>query len=115
MAPVIIKASCQPYKARMVGTKMGAKTAPILAPELKIPVAKALSFFGNHSATVLMAAGKLPDSPKPRAALAIPKPNVVFTTPCKQAAILQKTIEILKPILVPILSIILPNTSNPRA
>jgi len=63
MAPVIIKASCHPYKARMVGTKMGAKTAPILAPELKIPVAKALSFFGNHSATVLMAAGKLPDSP----------------------------------------------------
>ena len=99
----------------MVGTKIGAKTAPILAPELKIPVAKALSFFGNHSATVLIAAGKFPDSPNPRAALAIPKPKVVLTIPCRQAAILQKIIEILKPILVPILSIILPNTSKPKA
>src|SRR6478735_9611754 len=49
----------------MKGTVNGATIAPMLEPELKIPVARALSFFGNHSATVLMDAGKFPASPKP--------------------------------------------------
>ena len=31
-----------------------------------MPVASERSFCGNHSATVLIAAGKLPDSPSPR-------------------------------------------------
>ena len=35
----------------------GAIVAPILVPELKMPVAKARSFRGNHSATALIAAG----------------------------------------------------------
>ena len=43
--------------------------APTLVPELNIPVAKALSFFGKYSAVVFMAAGKLPASPKPSNAL----------------------------------------------
>ena len=38
----------------------GAMTAPMFAPALKIPVARARSRRGNHSATVLMAAGKFP-------------------------------------------------------
>jgi len=38
----------------------GAKIAPMLAPELKMPVASARSFLGKHSAVVLMDAGKLP-------------------------------------------------------
>ena len=37
--------------------------APTFAPELKIPVAKARSFFGKYSAVALIAAGKLPASP----------------------------------------------------
>ena len=53
--------------------------APILAPELKMPVARALSLFGNHSATVFMAAGKLPDSVRPNAPRTILKPVTVFT------------------------------------
>ena len=39
--------------------------APMLEPELKMPVASARCCLGNHSATVLIAAGKFPDSPRP--------------------------------------------------
>ena len=42
--------------------------APTFEPELKMPVARARSFLGNHSATVLIAAGKFPASPTPSAA-----------------------------------------------
>ena len=41
--------------------------APKLEPLLKMPVARARSRLGNHSATVLMEAGKLPASPMPKA------------------------------------------------
>ena len=49
----------------MNGTVIGVITAPILVPALNRPVANARSRRGNHSATVLIAAGKLPDSPSP--------------------------------------------------
>src|SRR5947209_19397429 len=73
--PVMINAHCQPYLTTWNGTKSGAAMAPTFEPLLKMPVASARSFFGNHSATVLMAAGKLPASPKPNAKRAAPKPN----------------------------------------
>src|SRR5439155_9348264 len=44
-----------------------------LVPELSRPVANARSRLGNHSATVLMATGKLPASPRPSAARATPR------------------------------------------
>src|SRR5436305_218961 len=44
-------------------------------PALKIPVANARSRPGNHSATVLIDAGKLPDSPRPSANLAALNPS----------------------------------------
>ena len=62
--------------------------APALDPELKTPVARARSRFGNHSATVLMAAGKLPASPSPRRKRAQPKPNAEAARPCSMAATL---------------------------
>src|SRR6187397_1628406 len=65
MRPVSTKAQYQPYVYVIHGTANGVSSAPMLVPELKIPVASARSRFGNHSATVLMAAGKLPDSPSP--------------------------------------------------
>ena len=46
----------------------------MLVPELKMPVASARSFFGNHSAVTLIAAGKLPASPNPSASRAKMKP-----------------------------------------
>ena len=41
-------------------------SAPMDAPELKIDVAKARSFLGKYSAVTLIAAGKLPASPRAR-------------------------------------------------
>ena len=54
--------------------KRGISTAPTLVPALKMPVARARSFLGNHSATVLMQEGKLPDSPIPSPKRAAAKP-----------------------------------------
>ena len=54
-------------------TVMPREVVAMLEPALKIPVAKARSFFGNHSETLLVAAGKLPDSPKPRTKRQAPK------------------------------------------
>ena len=73
MSPVARNADCHPKRTVIQGTTSGAIVAPMFAPELKMPVASARSFFGNHSATVLIAAGKLPDSPSPRRNVEIPK------------------------------------------
>ncbi len=65
------------------GTTSGVMTAPTLVPELKMPVASARSRLGNHSATLLIAAGKLPPSPRPSAKRAAMKPATegVVTNP----------------------------------
>src|SRR4051795_6691584 len=65
MAPVSTNAGRQPQRAAISGTAMGATMAPMLVPALKMPVASARSLFGNHSATVLIDAGKLAASPTP--------------------------------------------------
>src|SRR5258707_15582962 len=75
MLPTITKAQRQPSQTVKGGATIGVRTAPTFVPELKIPVASARSFFGNHSATALMLAGKTPDSPSPsaeRAAMKLP-------------------------------------------
>ena len=77
MAPVMIKAQRQLSASAINGTVKGAMIAPMLVPELKIPVASARSFLGNHSAVALMAAGKFPDSVTPKAARAIKNPPVL--------------------------------------
>jgi hypothetical protein len=53
--------------------------AAALVPELKRPTALARSGVGNHSLTALMAAGKLPDSPRPRKMRAMQKPATEVT------------------------------------
>src|SRR5207248_5296743 len=63
--PVRKKDHSQPYRSVTHGTTSGVTSAPTFVPELKRPVASARSFFGNHSATVLIDAGKLPASPSP--------------------------------------------------
>src|SRR6185369_3258984 len=67
MTPVKTNASYQPQVSTITGTSSGVTRAPTLVPALKIPVASARSFFGNHSATVLIEAGKFPASPSPNA------------------------------------------------
>src|SRR4029077_8380330 len=47
---------------------------PMFVPALNRPVANARSDRGNHSATVLIAAGEFPDSPRARANRAAMKP-----------------------------------------
>jgi len=58
---------------------------------LKIPVANALSFLGNHSATAFIAAGKLPASPIPSDNLAIPNPITDLASAWNIPAKLQTT------------------------
>ena len=64
--PMMMKAHSQPKALASGGIRSGAARAPTEAPALKMDVAKARSFLGKYSAVVLMAAGKLPDSPKAR-------------------------------------------------
>ncbi len=82
----------------------GARMAPTLVDASKIPVAKARSLFGNHSATVLMAAGKFPDSPIPSPKRAIMKPIKLKAgrmAACNMPNILQVRMEMVYPSLVP--------------
>ena len=69
-----MNAHSQPHVTVIQGTTSGVTSAPMFVPELKMPVAKARSFFGNHSAVALIAAGKLPPSPSPSRKRAMAKP-----------------------------------------
>src|SRR5262245_44223815 len=139
-APVAMKAHCQPYVTVIHGTTSGATTAPTFVPELKIPVARARSFLGNHSATALIDAGKLPASPRPSANRARLKPATVLVSVTNAnpvdaeisiegiagplyrcatagtiAATLQNTIASANPSFVPSQSMTRPTTSRPIA
>src|SRR4029077_9720119 len=72
-APTLMNAPRHSQIATMGGTTKGVRIAPIFVPALKMPVARARSFFGNHSVTALMLAGNTAASPKPRATLHIAK------------------------------------------
>src|SRR3954469_20537895 len=84
--PVATNAACHPQISASAGTTEGAMMAPMFEPELKMPVASARSFFGNHSATVLIDAGKFPDSPMPSANRAAAKPKTECAKACDAAA-----------------------------
>src|ERR1700740_2056110 len=89
-APVSRKADRQPQCRAIHGTTSGVTMAPAFVPALKIPVASARSFLGNHSATLLMLAGKTPASPKPRAKRAAAKLANEPAAACAMDARLQK-------------------------
>src|SRR6266403_3481190 len=89
-APVRRKAERQPQCRAIHGTTNGVMMAPALVPALKIPVARARSFLGNHSATHLMLAGKTPASPKPSAKRAAAKLTNEPAAACAMEARLQK-------------------------
>src|ERR1700723_509463 len=79
MEPVVRKAARHPQRAVTMGMRAGAMRAEALAPELKRPTALPRSWVGNHSLMALMAAGKLPDSPRPRKMRAMQKPMTLVT------------------------------------
>ncbi len=80
MEPVQMKAACHPQRRVTAAMRMGAMKAEALEPELKRPIARARSSEGNHSVVALMAAGKLPDSPRPRKMRAMQKPITLETS-----------------------------------
>ena len=88
-----MKTACQPHVRVIHGTTNDARMAPMLGPELNHPVAYARSFFGNHSAIALIAAGKLADSPSPRENLATAKPKTDVASACPIAAMLHTKME----------------------
>src|SRR5262245_13266706 len=130
----MMNAQYQPNAVVIHGTVIGVTTAPMLVPALNRPVANARSRCGNHAATVLMAAGKLPDSPSPSAkrtamnpatdaeydspnapsAIATAGPNVVASADA-MAAHDQMTSASAKPRFVPSRSITRPAKMNPIA
>src|SRR6185503_871807 len=101
----------QPHAAAISGTQMGATTAPIFVPELKIPVANARSLFGNHSATVLIDAGKFAASPTPSRKRTKQNVMALFANAVAIAARDHHPTAIPSPSFVPIRSRILPQTS----
>ena len=84
-----------------------------LEPELKRPVARARSSVGNHSVTALMAAGKLPDSPRPRKTRAMQKPATVVTREWLMEAHAPDENGEAYPVLVPSLSMMRPAKRKP--
>src|SRR6266403_4835691 len=90
--PVNKNAQRQPRDLAIHGMNRGVIIAPTLVPALKIPVASARSFFGNHSATALMLAGKTAASPKPRATRETAKLVSEFPSAVPIEARLQKII-----------------------
>src|SRR3989442_15721740 len=77
IAPVATNAARQLQVRTIQGTRTGVMMAPTFVPALKMPVVRARSFLGNHSATVLIEAGELPPSPRPRAEGGTPQPRAL--------------------------------------
>src|SRR5580704_18360271 len=90
VAPKIKNAERHPQCTAIQGTVSGVTIAPRLLPALKMPVASARSFCGNHSETAFRLAGNTADSPSPRAKRAARNPWNEVTTPCASEARLQK-------------------------
>src|SRR5215467_2193006 len=114
-SPVQMNATRQPRLMAIHGTTIGVMIAPTLVPALKIPVASARSRDGNHSAIVLMAAGKLPDSPRPSEKRARLNWSVVRASDVAIADRLHTEIDNAYPSRVPILSSNRPANRKPSA
>src|SRR5215470_61068 len=101
--PMMINAGCQlPKNLYKPITSTGAIAPPIDEPLSNSATAQPRSFFGNHSATALVAAGQLADSPAPsrkrkKAKLRRPPANDV-----SMAAIEYQMTVIVRPFRVPI-------------
>jgi len=113
MEPVQMKAACHPQRTATAEMRTGAMKAEALVPELKRPVARARSSEGNHSVVALMAAGKLPDSPRPRKIRAMQNPATLVTTEWLIEAHPQMRMARAYPVLVPSLSIMRPAKRKP--
>ena len=82
-------------------TRGNAITPPIEAPPLKIAIAIARSFCGNHSAITFAAPGQFPASPNPRKNEQTAKLTIPTRNACAIAATHHTTIDTLNPIRAP--------------
>src|SRR5262245_3866275 len=105
---------CQPNLLAS-NTVTGAAITPTLVPELKMPVASARSFCGNHMATALIEAGKLAASATPRQKRTTTKPMTEATRPCAAAASDQTMSAIARLFLTPNLSMNTPTIEGNAA
>ena len=110
-----MKADCQPHAAAMNGMVAGATSAPTFAPELNRVVANTRCPEENQLVTVLMLAGKLPPSPRPRITRLRPMDLAPTAKAWESAPTLHQMMEMAKPIRAPYLSIIHPNMVRPTA
>ncbi len=88
-----MKVQRQPKLSAIAGIIIGAMIAPTLVPALKIELASARWRFGNHSATALIADGKLPPSLRPSATRAPKNPPTEPTAAWATAHTLQSVID----------------------
>src|SRR3989475_8783032 len=114
-APVTTNAQRQPQFSAIHGTMSGVRIAPVLVPALKMPVARARSSLGNHSPTLLIAPGKLADSPRPSSARAAENAAVVRAIAWPIAARLHTTTAVAKPRRTPTRSSQRPAIRKPKA
>src|SRR5580704_1391108 len=110
---VIRKHERQPYFMLSQTKAGGPSIDDSVVPELNIPVANARSLGGNHSATALIAAGKLPASPKPSMARQNPKPSMDCASTCSPAAADHHKVAAAYPMRVPKRSMKFPAARNP--
>src|SRR2546425_4310042 len=113
--PVATNAQRQPHVSAIQGTMSGVRIAPVLVPALKMPVASARSSLGNHSPMLLMAPGKLADSPRPSSARAAENAAVVRASAWPIAARLHTTTAVAKPRRTPTRSSQRPAIRKPNA
>src|ERR1041385_7590255 len=104
--PVMIKAGRHPpkYLYRPI-TSNGAMAPPMDDPLSNRATAQPRSFFGNHSATALVAAGQLADSPAPSRKRKNAKLRRPPASDVSMAAIEYQITVIVRPLRVPIRSI----------
>src|SRR2546422_2373318 len=113
--PVTTNAQRHPQVSVIHGTMSGVRIAPVLVPALKMPVARARSSLGNHSPTLLIAPGKLADSPRPSSARAAENAAVVRASAWPIAARLHTTTAVAKPRRTPTRSSQRPAIRKPKA
>ena len=96
----MMKVGRQPQMVASQAISGGDSAPPTAAPVLKMPMPRARSRAGNHSAIAFAAPGQLPASPKPSTKRKKPKLAALPAAACAAAAIDQTTIEIVKPMRV---------------
>src|SRR3984885_2088310 len=113
--PEQTKAHRQPTARGIQGMTRAARAPPTLEPLSKMATARLRSWLGNHSATVLLAAGQLKPSPTPSRKRNDANPKTVLANPVRIFVTDQKMTARAKPSRVPTASRKMPPRSQVAA